>query len=113
MAKEQRKEELRQAAMEKMPSPIIVLAYMEHYLDLVGKLVKDLSTIVDETKITSEIQARLDLLDLVLAQSSIDFENLESPLESYKIPNTADIKHYVAKTRQRYMAIQAEEGLLE
>lgn len=81
----------------------ILLGYLEHQLDLLSALVKDLSEIVDQTKITPEIQERLNHLNQILAQSSINFDNLSHPMESYKLPGVVDKKRILRNIQARYL----------
>lgn len=108
-----KKQELREVAKEYLPDPIIVIGYLEHQLDLISKLVVDLASLVDSNNITPEIQERLDMLNGLLNHSSVNFNNLASPLESYKIPKATDLKAYTRKIQKRYLQKQIEEGFFE
>lgn len=108
-----KKQELRETAKEMLPDPIIIIGYLEHQLDLISKLVTDLASLIDPNNITPEVQKRLDMLNGLLNYSSVNFDNLTSPLESYKIPKAADLKSYTRKVQKRYLQKQIEEGIFE
>jgi hypothetical protein len=90
----------------------ILLGYLEHQVDLLSKLVQDLAEIVDTTKITPEVQERLDKLGEVMTNSSIDFDNLEDPMQSYKLPGTVATKGKLRDVQLRYLQAKANRGEL-
>lgn len=106
-----RKEELRKVAQDLLPDPIIVIGYLEHQLDLMAMLVKDLYTVVDETQLSDEAKERLAMLDQLLKFPSINFNDLDNPLEAYKIPKATELKGYTRKVQERYLKKQMQEGV--
>jgi hypothetical protein len=108
----ERKKELREIAKGMLPDPIISLAYVEHQIDLLNSLVLDLVTIVDQTKITTEMQDKINNLIETMRYSSIDFDNLSSPFENYKIPSMIELKQHTRGVQKRYLKKQMEENLL-
>lgn len=82
----------------------VLVAYLEHQVDLQGHIIREIAKIVDAEKITPELQALLDLNSRVLASSSVDFANLESPLEAYKFPNVIANKAIIRKVQEKYLS---------
>lgn len=110
-----RKEELQDVAQKKyeeLGAPVILTAYLTHIIDLQAQLIKDLAGAVDQTKLDQVAKDRLTLLDQVAAASSIDFANITSPLENYKIPGAVDIKTKANILMDEYIQALAREGLL-
>lgn len=110
-----RKEQLQKVAQKKydeLGAPVIVTAYLTHIIDLQTQLIKDLAGAVDQTKLSTAAQDRLALLDQVAAATSIDFANITSPLENYKIPGAVQIKEKSNVLMKEYIEALAREGLL-
>lgn len=82
----------------------VLVAYLEHQVDLQGNIINELAKIVDSSKITPELQALLDINKQVLANSSVDFSNLESPLEAYKFPKVITNKAVIRKVQEKYLS---------
>lgn len=100
---------------QRVGSTLKLLSYIEIYNDLLAQLIMDLSRIVDQTKITPDIQSRLDSLEQILTHSSIDFDDLalNSPYEVYKIPMSIMLKQEMRKIQKPYLDIVLhEEGLI-
>lgn len=104
-----KKEELREIAKSMLPDSIIVIGYLEHQLDLIGRLVLDL--FANQTSLSADVQSRLNDLNQLLQYSSIDFSNITSQLESYKIPNATALKEETRKIQKKYLDAQIREGL--
>jgi predicted translin family RNA/ssDNA-binding protein len=107
-----RKEELRDVVKDLLPEPVIALGYTEHQIDLMAVIIKELAALIDPANITPELQRKLDMLELLIAHSSVDFNNLDSPLEGYKIPGAVNLKAYTRQVQGKYLKKQLEEGLL-
>jgi hypothetical protein len=103
-----RKAELREVAKEKLPDPIIVIGYLEHQLDLIGMLLVDLA---EGSTLSAEAQDRLDRLKTLLQYSSINFANITSVYESYKLPNAEVLKQETRKVQKQYLTAQIREGV--
>jgi hypothetical protein len=108
MANSEKKKELEDIAKEMLPDPIIVIGYLEHQLDLTAQLIVDLA---DSITLTPEAQERLDKLKSLLQHSSINFLDMESPLEAYKIPNAVALKQQTRKVQEKYLKAQIREGV--
>lgn len=108
---ENRQKELIQVVTEHLPDTILLISHLEHQIDLLTIIIKDLSTIVDQTKITEKTQERLTMLDGLLTNSSVNFDDLNNPLEAYKIPKTQELKNQTRKVQERYLKKQIDEGL--
>lgn len=110
---EDKREILRETAKDMLPDTVIALGFMEHQLDLIGQLVVDLLEIVDTTaEIDPAVRTRVDMLKGLLNYSSIDFNNLASPFQSYKIPKATEVKGITRQVQLRYLEAQQREGLL-
>lgn len=107
---EDKKRELRETAKNMLPDPIIIIGYMEHYIDLIAKLVVDLAE--SGVELPPEAQERLEKLKSMLQHSSIDFNNMDDPLESYKLPRSEELKKYTRTVQKRYLIAQMREGVL-
>lgn len=103
-----KKDELRENAQAMLPSPIITLAYVEHQMDLMSQLIIDLS---EGVTLSVPAQQRVDMLKTILQHSSINFGNLTHPLESYKIPKTAEYKAETRVVGARYLQAQIRAGV--
>ncbi|MCR8633499.1 hypothetical protein [Paenibacillus radicis (ex Xue et al. 2023)] len=107
-----REEELRETAKAMLPDAIISIAYVEHQMDLIGSLVKDLFTLVDPDKITEDIQQKLDVLAGALQYSSIDFNSMDDPLQAYKLPLMIEKKAETRIVQTKYLQKKLQEGIL-
>lgn len=108
----ERKKELQSVVKDMLSDPIIVIGYMEHQIDLMGKIIEDLSGLVDTSTLAPAQQQRLTSLKSILQFSSLDFENLNSPLQSYKIPKVIELKEDTRRVQTRYLNRQIQEGLM-
>lgn len=109
---EERRKELQEIAKDKLPDPIIIIGYLEHQLDLMVKVVSDLASVVDTSTMTQDQKDRLLLVEDFLQQSSVDFDDLSNPLQSYKLPKAKELKIYTRDIQKRYLMKQQKEGLL-
>jgi len=82
-----------------------VLSYAEIQIDIISQLVVDLSKIVDTEKITPDVQIKLDSLEQILKYSAIDFSNLSSIRENYKIPMSVALKSIMRNIQKPYLDI--------
>ena len=106
---EDKKRELRETAKNMLPDPIITIGYMEHYIDLIAQLVVDLAE--SGVELPKEAKERLEILKSILKYSSVDFNNLDDPLESYKLPKSEELKKYTRIVQKRYLVAQVREGV--
>jgi hypothetical protein len=110
---EEKLKELKDIIMSELPDTIVMLGYLENALDIQAKLIQDLFSIVDQTKITADIQARLDVLNRVLTYSSIDFTSLNGPLMKNLIDTLVETKEDTRILQGRYFKAQIESGILK
>lgn len=103
------KQSLMDVAKSQLPETFIMIAYMEHQLDLCSQLIVDIAEASGVT-LSADAENRLSLLKDVLAQSSIDFANITGQLESYKIPNATSMKAFIHKIEDLYLQAQIREG---
>lgn len=80
-----------------------IVSLLEYGIDLVSQTCLDLSRMVDQTKITPEIQGRLDALQLLLQYSSIDFDNINDPYNFWKIGLSAQSKQISREIQDLYL----------
>lgn len=105
-----KKQELEEILGKALPNPLIVLAYMEHQVDLASQLIVDIAEATGVT-LSAEAENRLSLLKDLLAQSSIDFANITDQLQAYKIPNAAALKGLIHRVEDKYLQAQIREGV--
>lgn len=103
--------ELRDTVAEMLPEPVIIIGYLEHQLDLVSKVALDLSKLIDQTNMSEGEKNRLVALQDVLVNSSVDFDNMSHPLQSYKIPKAIELKKDTRDVQLRYQNALMREGL--
>lgn len=106
---EQKKTELQTVVENMLPPTVVVIGYMEHQLDLQGQLLLD---IIEELggELSPEMAERVNRMKQFMAFSSIDFENIENPLEAYKYPNALNLKQGTREIQRRYLNAQIREG---
>jgi hypothetical protein len=89
--------------VERVGSVLKMVSYMEYATDLIAQVVKDLSGAIDTTTLPQEAQDHLAQLNQLLTVSSIDFANIASPYESFKIPRAMQVKQTIAEVRKPYL----------
>lgn len=90
-----------------------ILGYMEHQIDLVSQLVKDIAETIPAENRTPEMEERLTHLSALLEKTSVDFENIASPFETYKLPKAVKVKGAIRNIQKQYLKAKLrEEGLL-
>lgn len=104
-----RKEELAEAAASMLNEPIITMGLMEHQVDLIAKVVLALA---EKYPLDEQDQQTVESLKSVMRFSSINFNNLEHPFESYKIPKVIEGKERTRMVQEKYLQAQLREGLL-
>jgi hypothetical protein len=104
---------LREAVKNRLDDPIIVISYLEHQIDLQGKVLDLLASEVEASGVvlSTELKDLLQMQKDLLTHSSVDFDNLQDQMESYKIPKTAEKKSNTRKIQYRYLQRQIEEGI--
>jgi hypothetical protein len=102
------KEELRQTAASMLNDPVLIMAFVEHQMDLMGQLILDLA---ENATLTPEQQERVDMLKQIMQYSSIDFANISNILQAYKVPKTAENKQHTRMVQDRYLKAQMRAGV--
>lgn len=102
------------AARGALDDPIIIIGYLEHQLDLQGKI---LHTLAEEVKasgvqLSPALQTLLDLQNQFVSNSSVDFDNMTDQMQSYKIPRAIEKKARTRRVQMMYLLKQKEEGML-
>lgn len=101
--------ELRQTVAELLPDSVIVLGNLEHQIDLVSGIVKDLSLAIkeiDPSILPEGFDKKLELLDKFLTQSSLDFKNLDHFLYNELVNGAVSMKQYIRFIQLRYFKEQ-------
>lgn len=110
MSVQSKKDEMQKAATGMLPDATITLGYLEHYVDLIGKLVSVLAH-KEESNLTDDEKKLLTSLDGFLTQSSIDFKDMTNPLQAYKIPKAIEAKQRTRMIQSMYLNAQIKEGI--
>ncbi len=106
---EKKRQELLKAASDRLPDPVHTIAFLEHQMDLMGRIILDLAD--NATGLTEEQLERVLMLQELIDYSSVDFNNLKHPLQSYKIPKAVEQKAYTRLIQDRYLKAQQREGI--
>ena len=72
---------------ERIGSILKLLSYTEIQIDIMANLLMDITQVVNEidsTKITPDIQLKIDSLQQILQFSSINFSQIDSSRENYR-----------------------------
>lgn len=112
MSQKERFAQIAQEKYEQLGSPVVVMAYLTHLIDLQNQVILDLASAVDQTKLSTEAKERLNLVEQVSHVSSVDFANVNDPMQAYKIPNAIALKTKSNILMQEYVTALAREGLL-
>lgn len=104
------RDELQSIAMKALPDPIVTMGYMEHQIDLFGKVVSILAHKAMDS-LTEDEQKLVRMLDDILSHSSVDFNDISNPLQAYKIPKAIETKRYTRNVQSQYLQSQIREGL--
>lgn len=103
-----RQKQLEEAAENMLPNATITMGLMEHQIDLIGKIVVSLCENID---LPESDRSRVETLKEILKYSSIDFTNINSPLQSYKIPAVLEGKQRTRLVQDQYLMAQMREGV--
>lgn len=116
-SREQQHSQLRKIAESHLPPTMIILAYMEHQMDITAKVVDDLVTTLKEggalDNMSVEQLERVENLRGLLRHSSVDFDNITDPTQSYKIPKAIDNKETTRVVQDMYLRAQQDRGILD
>lgn len=109
--KEAKEKELLDAMMQRLPNVLLIQGYMEHQLDLMGKLIVDIYEQVGEENLSPEVKGRLDSLRMIMEASSVDFDNIKDPMEAYKYPKAKGVKDQIRVEQARYLKAKVKFGI--
>lgn len=104
----EKKQELINVVTDMLPDPIIIIGYLEHQIDLISKLIVDFAD--SGLTLSPEATDRLNELKKLLEYSSINFENLDNPIESYKLPKAKELKSETRSVQGKYLKAKIREG---
>lgn len=90
----------------------IILGYFEHQVDILTQVVKDLASLVDVSKLPEDAKERIEALNTLLEYSSVDFDNIDSPFENYKVPKAVEMKKVIRTIQEQYLTAKMREGKL-
>ena len=96
---------------KEMGDPVFLVAYLEHQVDVLTNVVLHLAQAADPA-VVEAIQPQLDALQTIDASSSIDFDNLTSPTEAFKLPMMVHNKQMLRSIQGRYLQRLMETGNL-
>lgn len=99
--------EYRQAVTERLPEAVVVIAYMEHQVDVLTKALNILYSKFSD-QLTPEEQEVFDYVNQFLSASSVNFDNLQDPIELDKLQGAADYKNQVRVLQRRYINLVTE-----
>jgi len=97
---------------ERIGSILKLLSYTEIQIDIMANLLMDITQVVNEidsTKITPETQLKIDSLNQILQFSSINFSQIDSSRENYKIPTTVYYKSELRDIQNPYLNLVVPE----
>jgi len=79
------------------------LTFIDYYLDLLSKIIVDITSQIDVTLLTPEAQDRLNKLNIILQHSSIDFSRIDEIDQAFKINGIIDEKDVNNQLRELYL----------
>jgi hypothetical protein len=108
-----RKKEILEIAKTQLPEPNKIAMAMETQLDLTLKVLVELCDSVagDRKNLSITLQNLLSYADETLKQSCVDFDNLGSDSELYKLPNMIEVKRLTRRVRKQYTAALSKESI--
>ena len=75
--------------------PLNLISYLEHLIDLNSHIIIKLSETIDPSLLDEQTQELLEYLKQFNVLSSVNFSDLNSPFEAYKLPVALDKKKYI------------------
>lgn len=103
-----KEKDLQSLALEKLESDVgnmvIVLGFFEHQVDLACSILQDVvQEVGGKDAFSEQLQKKIEFLSKINQSGSIDFENLQSPLEAYKIPEVIETKGKIRTIQKMYL----------
>lgn len=112
MNKDEKKQELLKVATEYLPDSLKTIAFLEHQMDLMSAIILDLVEGINAEEVFNEDQLkRLESLKSLMIHSSVKFDEIDNPLQSYKIPACINQKYYTRLIQDRYLTAQMKAGI--
>lgn len=106
-------EQLLQSVKEQMDDPIKIIGFLEHQLDyqqkIISLLIQSLET--NGFDLPEELIALKPIQDGFLKHSSVDFNDIAHPFQSYKIPKAIEKKERQRITQERYLNKKMVNGI--
>lgn len=101
-----------QEILDRVGNVVVLLGYFEHQVDLQAKIIKGISEAVQASgvELPVEVTTLLAENDKLLEVSSIDFKNITSQLESYKLPKAVQTKSQIRDIQGIYLQAKLREG---
>lgn len=106
-----KREQLREIAKNNLPDSVVMQGYAENQMDLIAQVVLDIIGTLDQSTLSQDVLDRINFLKQIMEYSSIDFNNLNDPLQAYKIPMATKTKGLTRDIQSLYLNAQVREGL--
>lgn len=110
--------ELSQLAEEELLKKIggsysVLLGYLEHQVDLQGKMFSLLNQAVEDSGVVlpEELTSLMLEHEKIMEKSSINFDDLANPMEAYKLPKTVETKSIIRNVQVPYLKRKVSEGV--
>lgn len=109
MSEKNAKELVNIELIEKTGGLAQLLGSLEHQLDLALKLAVDLSKLIDQDTIPNDVKERLEVADRLLTHQSLNFENLNNPIDNSKLDTAIERKSLLRNVQSLYFNKLIEE----
>lgn len=103
-----RQKELQTAAAKMLPDLTLTMGFMEHQIDLISQIAVGLA---ERNELSDTDRELVEILKTVLEFKSVDFSNMQHPMESYKIPKLIESKKRTRIVQMQYLQAQVREGM--
>jgi len=104
---------VRKDVEDNIGDPLNLISYLEHLIDLQSFIILKLSDAIEPTLLDIQTKELLGYLGQFNALSSVDWNDLDSPFQAYKIPVALEKKKYIRDIQKIYLdARLKEEGLI-
>ena len=81
-------------------------------MDLMAAIILDLADVANAVDAFNEDQLkRLEVLKSLMSHSSVNFDDLDNPLQAYKLPACINQKYYTRLIQDRYLVAQMKAGI--
>lgn len=104
---------VRREVNEDIGDVLNLVSFLEHLIDLQSNLILKLSDTIDPTLFDTQTQELLGYLRQFNDLSSVDWNQLTSPFQAYKLPLALSKKSYIRQIQKIYLEAKLkEEGLI-